>query len=113
MEAMKSILKNVWKISSRLVIKVIGDKVYVFQFEDVVEKDRVLIRQPWSFNKSSIVLKDFNGMSSLEDVNMDRCQLWVQIHGLPLGLMNEKIGIVLGEAIGEVIEVDTTYDHLA
>ena len=44
---------------------------------------------------------------------MDWCQFWVQIHGLPLGMMNEKIGIVLGEAFGEVLEVDSSEDQLA
>ncbi|XWS16886.1 hypothetical protein CRYUN_Cryun33cG0019700 [Craigia yunnanensis] len=41
------------------------------------------------------------------------CPFWIQIHGLPLGLMNEKIGIVLGEALGEVLEVETSNDQLA
>ena len=52
-------------------------------------------------------------MSSLEDVNMDWCSFWVQIHGLPLGLMIEKIGIVVEESMGEVFEVNTTDDQLA
>ena len=29
-------------------------------------------------------------------------RFWVQIHGLQLGLMNEKVGTILGEAIGDV-----------
>ena len=77
------------------------------------EKDKVWVRQSWSFNKALIVLVDFDGYSSPSDVNMDWCPFWVQVHGLPLGLMSEKVGIVLGEALGEVLDVDSSDDQLA
>ena len=79
-----------------MVIKEAGVKVFVFQFEDFVEKDMVLVRQPWSFNKSVIVLNEFDGLFSLDDVNMKWYPFWIQIHGLPLGLMNKNIEIILG-----------------
>ena len=53
----------------------------------------------------------FNGFSSPKSVSIDWCPFWVQIHGLPLGLMNEKVGIVLVEALGEVLEVDSNEDQ--
>ena len=59
------------------MIKEVGDKLYVFQIENAMKKDRVLFRQPWSFNKSLIVLKDFDGLFSPNDVNMDWCPFWV------------------------------------
>ena len=95
MKAMKIVLQKIWKLSLGLVIKEVEDICYVFQFEHAMEKDRVLLRQPWSFNKSLIVFQEFNGMSSSEEVNMDWCQFWVQVHGLLLGLMNEKLELLL------------------
>ena len=44
LEAMKMVLQKIWKIASGLVIKEVGDRVFVFQFEDAAEKDRVLVR---------------------------------------------------------------------
>ena len=44
MEAMKLVLQKIWKLLSGLVMKEVGDRVYVFHFEDVMEKDRVLLR---------------------------------------------------------------------
>ena len=91
----------------------VGDRYYVFHFENAMKKDRVLLRQLWSFNKSLLVLQEFDGMASPKELNMDWCPFWIQIHGLPLGLMTEKIGIVIGESIGEVLKVDFMNDQLA
>ncbi|XVF32015.1 hypothetical protein REPUB_Repub17cG0045000 [Reevesia pubescens] len=44
---------------------------------------------------------------------MDRCTFWIQIHGLPIGLMNENVGIVLGDSLGDVEEVEILEDKFA
>ena len=106
MEAMKNVLYNVWEISSDMSIKEVGNKLFVLDFENQMEKERVLMRQPWTFNKSLLVLQDFEGQSKSEEINLKWCSFWVQIYGLPLGLITEKIGAILGESIGEVEEID-------
>ncbi|XVF36777.1 hypothetical protein REPUB_Repub19eG0087700 [Reevesia pubescens] len=55
-EIMKMVLFKVWRLSKELRIKKIGDKTLVFQFEEALEKEKVLLKQPWSFNKSLVVL---------------------------------------------------------
>ena len=71
------------------------------------------MRQPWSFNKSLLVLGNFAGHEKSEEVNLQWCPFWVQIHGLPLGLMTTKIATVLGESIGDVEEVDADGEKMA
>ena len=44
LEVMKSVLHQVWKLACGLEIKEVGDNVFVFQFEEEAEKDRVLVR---------------------------------------------------------------------
>ena len=80
-----------------------GYKVFIFQFDDEYEKDRLLVRQPWSFNKSLLMLKEFDDYSSLENVNLDWRPFWIQIHRLPIALMNEKIEMVVGEGLKELL----------
>ncbi|XWS71129.1 hypothetical protein CRYUN_Cryun03dG0112000 [Craigia yunnanensis] len=43
-EAMKNFLYNIWKLRAGLVVKEVGDRVFIFQFEDEYEKDRILVR---------------------------------------------------------------------
>ena len=58
-------------------------------------------------------MKDFDGQSKPEAVNLNWCSFWVQAHSLILGLMNERIGPVIGDAIGDVEELETNRDQLA
>ena len=53
---MKVVFYNIWKLSYGLEIKEVGDKIFIFQFDDVYEKDKVLVRQTWSCNKALIML---------------------------------------------------------
>ena len=59
-EALKNVLSAVWKPFSRMSITEVGNRLFIFQFEDNEEKERVLLQQPWSFNKSLLVLEILN-----------------------------------------------------
>ncbi|XWS61009.1 hypothetical protein CRYUN_Cryun07bG0088500 [Craigia yunnanensis] len=112
-KAMKNVLCNVWKVLLGMSIKEVGNRLFVFHFQDDMENERVLLRQLWSFNKSLLVLQNLEENVKLEDVKLQRCSFWVQIHGLPLGLMTEKIRTILGESIGDVEEVDIEGEQMA
>ena len=73
----------------------------------------MLFKDNHGFNKSFLVIREFDGLSKLEEVSMEWCLFWVQIHSLPLGLMNEKIGAIFDEAIEDVKEVETHEDQFA
>ncbi|XVE77534.1 hypothetical protein DITRI_Ditri13aG0070800 [Diplodiscus trichospermus] len=108
-EAMRTIFTKLWKLKARLVVKKIGKQLFIFQFGDGSDKDKLLVRQPWLFNKALLVLQQFDGMQVPESINMDWCPFWVQIHRLSLGMMSKKIGVVIGKSLGDVEEVDTGY----
>lgn len=63
--------------------------------------------QPWSFIKTLMVLDELDKTKAIEQIKLEECLFWVHIQGLPLGMMTEKIGIVIGETLGEVLEVET------
>ena len=44
MVVMKNVLTNIWKLSSGMFIKEVGCRLFIFQFEDNMEKERVLQR---------------------------------------------------------------------
>ena len=112
-KAIKNVMSTIWKLSARMSIKEVGEKVFIFHFEDVGEKKVVLLRQPWSFNKSLLVLENYDDHTNLKEINFNWCPFRVQVYGLLLGMMTKKIGLMLGESIGDVEEVDTDGEKLA
>ena len=72
-EAMKTVFQKIWKLTSGFHIKEVGDGIFVFLFNDRMDKERVNQRQPWSFNKSLLVLQEYDGLAKLEEVVMDWC----------------------------------------
>ena len=112
-EAMRLVFLKIWRIKSGMTIREVGERLFLFYFEDALERDKAFQKQPWSFNKSLLVLNEFDGHTHPETVNMEWCPFNVQIHGLPFDMMTKKIGTILGEAIGDVEEVDSDESQMA
>ncbi|XVE96179.1 hypothetical protein REPUB_Repub02eG0199500 [Reevesia pubescens] len=113
LEEMKYVLTKVWKLKSDLLLREIGEKIFIFQFENLLGKNRIYLSQPWTFNKALIVLQEYDGITPIKKLRLCWCPFWVQIHSLPLCLMNEKVGVVLGESLGDVEKVETLFGNKA
>ncbi|XVE92960.1 hypothetical protein REPUB_Repub01dG0149000 [Reevesia pubescens] len=50
-------------------------------------------------------------MSKVESLGLEWCPFWVQVHGLPIGMQTEKIGFLIGDNLGDVIEVEAMDSH--
>ncbi|PON89490.1 hypothetical protein TorRG33x02_146340 [Trema orientale] len=49
--AFKETMKDLWQPSHRLSITEVGRNIFLFAFEDVVDRDTVLDREPSNLNK--------------------------------------------------------------
>ncbi|OMO72105.1 reverse transcriptase [Corchorus capsularis] len=63
-----------WQVEVAFMIKEAGDNLFIFHFEDEVERDRILVSQPWCFNRTLLVLKDFDG------IQVPTEGLWILTH---------------------------------
>ncbi|XVF11501.1 hypothetical protein REPUB_Repub08aG0032800 [Reevesia pubescens] len=46
-------------------------------------------------------------MSRSDSINLVSCPFWVQVHGLTLGSINDKMGHAIGKVLGHVEKVET------
>ncbi|GKV22513.1 hypothetical protein SLEP1_g32378 [Rubroshorea leprosula] len=92
--------KHVFKFSE------IGEKIYLFQFFDIGDLNKVIHRGLWNFSNSLFILKRFQASLTPEQYNFSTNPFWVRIFDVPVGLHSEQIGFMIGSSLGKVLEVD-------
>jgi hypothetical protein len=60
-DALGSLMTNLWKVKGRVVFKELQENMGLFEFSEGDVKRRVLDGRPWLFDRSLIVLQDFDG----------------------------------------------------
>ena len=76
--------------------------VFTIELEEDVEK--VLMGEPWSFDRNLVAFLRYDGSVPVQDLHFERVSFWVQIHHLPFSHLTEEIAFSLGEMIGLVIK---------
>lgn len=90
----------------------VGDNIFIAEFESEADKNRVLEGSPWfigrqAVGRQAVILQDFNSDLRPSDVRFDEIAIWVKILNLPFGLRNEKWSFELAGRIGKkVLKID-------
>lgn len=53
------------------------------------------------FDRYLVVLKEFDGFTLLQEFHFDNESFWIQLHTLPLGGMNQRVGKKVGSVMGK------------
>ncbi|XVF14497.1 hypothetical protein REPUB_Repub09cG0065300 [Reevesia pubescens] len=67
-----------------------------------------VLSQVWKVCYGTTIFGRVNNITRLDRMKWEYCPFWVQVFGLPVGLMIERIGIVIGDTLGDVLAVDAT-----
>jgi 14-3-3 protein epsilon len=68
--------------------------------------EEVLKNGPWTFDNQLLIMERVQIGVQIENIPLYHSDFWVQIHGLPTGLMKEAVGSQLGSYIGFLMEYD-------
>uniref|UniRef100_A0A7N2LQP6 Endonuclease/exonuclease/phosphatase domain-containing protein n=1 Tax=Quercus lobata TaxID=97700 RepID=A0A7N2LQP6_QUELO len=79
-----------------------GAHKVLFSFDSSKDVDRILSGEPWSFDKSLVVLQRYNRLTPLEDLAFDKASFWVQVHNIPIGYRTKSVAEDICESIGAV-----------
>jgi len=111
-EAFKTVLQRIWRPSGLLVVKEISAEMWLFEFSEERDKQKVLAGRPWSYDRTLLILNEFDGKISPSQMDFSSSPIWVQVHDMPLGCMNRGIGRQIGSSMGEVEEVAVAEDDV-
>ncbi|GLT62155.1 hypothetical protein SLA2020_348130 [Shorea laevis] len=104
-EAFRILMLRLWKPTGTVIFKEVQDHLWIIEFSDGNDKDKVLSGRPWLFDRSLLVLHDFDGITPPSQISFSHSPFWIQIHDMPLVCMNREVGLKIGASMGEVIDI--------
>ncbi|TXG53188.1 hypothetical protein EZV62_022357 [Acer yangbiense] len=104
-EAFKMLIDQLWSPFGAVDTELVGDNIFMFYFNNQVDRDRIWQRGPWYFEKSLVALEKPTGIGNIALLAFNKVELWVQIHEVPIMCMNRRMAKWMAEQIGEVIDI--------
>ena len=91
-----------WRTRNDFCICDAGDNHLLFTFELESDLEKVLLQEPWSFDRHLVVLQKYDATSPMEQVDFLKSSFWIQIHNLPLTCLTPDVAMEIGESLGDV-----------
>ena len=101
-DAIGRTFKPLWRAKNEFKIREVGDHILLFVFELETDAERVLAHEPWSFDKHLVLFQRYDYSIPAKHLRFTKIMFWVQIHGLPMRMLDPETAIELGETLGEV-----------
>uniref|UniRef100_A0A803MW53 CCHC-type domain-containing protein n=1 Tax=Chenopodium quinoa TaxID=63459 RepID=A0A803MW53_CHEQI len=105
-EAMKRVLKTLWRIDDNVAIRGVNTNIFVFQFFNIDDRKKVLEGRPWVFDNQILLLKEMCATEQPSEVSFDACPFWIRLLDVPFGMRSSRVAHEIGNCIGECIDVD-------
>lgn len=99
-------LGPIWEPKYQMTLILMDGNKFMVQLYSKADLTRILDRSPWLLNNNMLILKKVAIGEDPLTMAMDTIEIWVQIHQLPFGFMDERIGALVGSHIGKMIKFD-------
>ena len=103
MEAIARTFKQLWSTKKGFEVKDMGNHVVLFVFSDKTDANKVLLGEPWSYDKYLVSLCRLEKNSAVKDLVFDRTAFWVQLHDIPVSDMTPEAAAEIGKVCGDVL----------
>ncbi|KAL0300493.1 UNVERIFIED_CONTAM: hypothetical protein Sangu_3117500 [Sesamum angustifolium] len=105
-EALETTLQETFNPIKGLEFKLIEEGLFLLKFFHVLDRDRVIDRCSWAYDKNLLLLEPMDASDDLNVVELNSCDFHVHIHGLPLGKMTKEVASFISNRLGKFKEVD-------
>ncbi|KAK2397818.1 hypothetical protein QL285_059356 [Trifolium repens] len=103
----KERLGHFWKPGKKVSISQTDNGRYLFQFNHRLDATKVVDEGPWLFDNFNLVIERIAPGVVPASIQLDHIDIWVQVHQLPFGFIQPKVGQAIGRYLAELKE----YDH--
>lgn len=105
-EAMKNTMIAAWRLSKGMVVREIENKVFIFQFFCLTDKQRVLEDGLWTFDGAPLILKEVEEGIQPSELVFDTVRIWIKVEDVPLNKRTKAMAITIARSLGGFVEYD-------
>ncbi|KAL5851494.1 hypothetical protein ACOSQ3_006612 [Xanthoceras sorbifolium] len=105
-EAFRFLFAKIWRTKHAVEVEKMKENAYTFHFQNMMDRRRALLRGPWNFDNTLLVMEVPKGYGDFSEMQFRWAKFWVQVHNVPLMCMTRNVGLALGKNIGQVREID-------
>lgn len=99
-------MMKAWGVDPATDISILTRNVFLAQFTNRDDLERVLQRGIWTYRSDSVILKRVQGQNDLEDPKVEEAEVWTQWYRIPpaavsqmgLSMLAQRIGTPLSDA---------------
>lgn len=81
----------IWCPAKGIDCRDLGDNTFLFTFHQAIGKRKALDEGPWIISKELLVVADFDGSKSIDEVDFSSILIWLRIDRLPMGMMTRVV----------------------
>uniref|UniRef100_A0A803QCJ3 Reverse transcriptase domain-containing protein n=1 Tax=Cannabis sativa TaxID=3483 RepID=A0A803QCJ3_CANSA len=99
-------MRNAWVTRAPLTFSNYGSGMFMVEFQCEGDMRRVLERQPWHFDHCLVTCANPAGLDTLLPNQLRYSPFWIQVHSIPFGQKSLKLAKLIGDEVGDFLEVD-------
>lgn len=90
-DAIANTFNPIWRSRNGFKVKKEDDHVALFTFDNKEEMEKILLTEPWTFDKHLKVLQHYDKDIELCDMNFNKVNFWVQVHNIPVRFRTRNV----------------------
>lgn len=87
-EVLEAALGKIWCPRNGVECSELGDNRLLFTFLQASGKRRALDEGPWMLSNNLVIMADFDGSKTIDEISFSYIPIWVRVMKMPLRLMN-------------------------
>ncbi|KAL9666869.1 hypothetical protein QQ045_001213 [Rhodiola kirilowii] len=97
-----SAMKKAWVVNNGVTFEEVASNMVIARFDDKEKLEKALEGGPWTYSDCAVIIRRWDGNIKLDNLNFDKVQLWMQIHNLPLGFIEDEFARGFAELAGTI-----------
>ncbi|KAJ4827618.1 hypothetical protein Tsubulata_032480 [Turnera subulata] len=97
---------SIWNPRKGVEASEIGSNLFLFQFNDNKDIERVLEGEPWHFDRHILVLQKISGDEQPSTIAPSKTPIWAHLYDVPLRLRSEGLTPMVVRQLGKYLGID-------